>query len=326
MGYLSDYNYFMDRSFGKRSFIYKRILSVTVDILILRAVCFLLSYPLSGVSIFYGNNGSFIGFLLVLFYFTFLNSRIFGGGTIGKLIYQLRVVDKKGDQLSLFRSFCRYIFPIFIFFMSSMHPFRFFNDQFISYTILSILIVFTFGELVWLLYFPSHTTLFHDYITSSMIIPVNGSINQDPHSTGFTSKQFKIWIIVSILALSVFFAWILRGDIFDKEIFKLNREFHSTANVQACNFVRRPLRNTSDKNFAIDINIYYKDELPLVENLVKQPIVSTSIRYLMDSLKSINSFTIIQVNATKRFDMGIYKKSNAVSVSYPIECWHKLVH
>lgn len=55
-----------------------------------------------------GGWGRFVGFVIALFYFGILNSRIFGGQTVGKKLVNIRVVDGDNQSIDLVRSFARY--------------------------------------------------------------------------------------------------------------------------------------------------------------------------------------------------------------------------
>lgn len=55
-----------------------------------------------------GGWGRLVGFIIALIYFGFLNSRLFGGQTIGKKLLNIRVVASDNQPIGLLRSFGRF--------------------------------------------------------------------------------------------------------------------------------------------------------------------------------------------------------------------------
>ncbi len=125
--------------------------------------------------------GVYLGFGLALLYFGIMNSHIRKGQTIGKMILDIEVVDRKGHNLSLGKSFLRAV-------------------------ILSSLICFqNFGALTWLvfvyLYIFNRVTRqsLHDIIAGTFV--VKKGANQ-PHP----ERTWKVHYIVAII-LFVFSFW-----------------------------------------------------------------------------------------------------------------------
>ena len=87
---------------------WRRIGAFAIDTIILGFVGIGLGLFLEEQFVHLGGWGRFVGLFIALFYFGVLNSRIFGGQTIGKKLVNIRVVDGGNQSIDLPRSFARY--------------------------------------------------------------------------------------------------------------------------------------------------------------------------------------------------------------------------
>ena len=84
-----------------------RLLALAVDLGLLFVVGSLLGVLFADRLAQLGVWGRLVGFALVVFYFGLLNSRMGQGQTLGKRLLRVRVVDAKGELISLGRSLLR---------------------------------------------------------------------------------------------------------------------------------------------------------------------------------------------------------------------------
>ena len=68
-----------------------------------------------------GGWGRIIGFLIALIYFGILNSKLFGGQTLGKRALELKVVNSDNQTIDIPRSFARFSILGILFFLNGAH-------------------------------------------------------------------------------------------------------------------------------------------------------------------------------------------------------------
>ena len=97
-----------ERAAATISGFWRRLLAFILDGIILAAAGLVLGAFLFDLLAQLGGWGRLLGFGVALLYFGILNSSVGKGRTIGKRIAKVKVVDSKGNYISLFRSFLRY--------------------------------------------------------------------------------------------------------------------------------------------------------------------------------------------------------------------------
>ncbi|MFO1057582.1 MAG: RDD family protein [Dongiaceae bacterium] len=83
---------------------WRRLAAFLVDVLIVSAALLILGFVLYGWTSSLGQAGRAIGLAAALLYFGLLDSRVAGGGSPGKRLLGLRVVDRSGAPLSPIRA------------------------------------------------------------------------------------------------------------------------------------------------------------------------------------------------------------------------------
>src|SRR5215469_14626762 len=94
-----------DREIGS---LWRRIVAFVIDSIIVGIAGTLVALPFFDTFSRLGGWGRLVGFCLALPYFVLLNSRIGNGQTLGKRVMHLQVVDRRGEPISVPRSFVRY--------------------------------------------------------------------------------------------------------------------------------------------------------------------------------------------------------------------------
>lgn len=149
---------------------WQRFLGVFVDSLVLGAFGCLLGFFFFEAFVQIGAWGRLIGFCIALIYFGFMNSRVFGGQTIGKRVARTKVVRGEGTRLTLSRSTIRYLVLGAPFFLNGA---RIPQQVIIAWygTLFSIL-VFGFGaSIIYLIVFNRRTRQsLHDLIVGSFVV------------------------------------------------------------------------------------------------------------------------------------------------------------
>src|ERR1700694_930957 len=131
---------------------WRRVLGVFVDILILGAVGVFLGAFFSEVFVQMGPWGRAVGFSIALLYFGLMNSRIFGGQTLGKRAAKTKVVNGNGEPLSLSNSFLRYLILGVPFFLNQAHISPALLFSWVG-TLFSVLVFGFGGSIIYLIIF-----------------------------------------------------------------------------------------------------------------------------------------------------------------------------
>lgn len=87
---------------------WRRIGAFAIDTIILGIAGIVLGLFLEKQFVQLGGWGRIVGFVIALFYFGILNSKLFGGQTVGKMLVNIRVVNGDNQTIDLPRSFARY--------------------------------------------------------------------------------------------------------------------------------------------------------------------------------------------------------------------------
>lgn len=96
---------------------WRRLFALFIDLLMLGALGMIIGALFFDPLARMGDAAKLVGFVIALAYFGLCNSRLFGGQTLAKRWLGLRVVDGRGDLLSVPRSMLRYVVlgvPFFI--------------------------------------------------------------------------------------------------------------------------------------------------------------------------------------------------------------------
>ncbi len=149
---------------------WRRIGAFAIDLVILGAFGIALGLFLEEQFVQLGAWGRFLGFLIALVYFGFLNSRVFGGQTIGKKLVNIRVVDNDNQSIDLLRSFARYGILGVPFFLNGAH---FTNEAMTSLWIYPISLLI-FGGLISVAYLYLFNRItrqsLHDLIVGTFVV------------------------------------------------------------------------------------------------------------------------------------------------------------
>jgi uncharacterized RDD family membrane protein YckC len=106
-----------DRGIGS---LWRRIVAFVIDSIIVGIAGTLIALPFFDTFSRLGAWGRLVGFCLALPYFVLLNSRIADGQTLGNRVMHLQVVDRRGEPISVPKSFVRYFVLSVPFFLNKL--------------------------------------------------------------------------------------------------------------------------------------------------------------------------------------------------------------
>jgi uncharacterized RDD family membrane protein YckC len=193
---------------------WRRIGALFIDTLILGLVGFLLGLVLESAFVQIGGWGRLIGFVIALFYFGVMNSKLSEGQTIGKRVLGLRVVDSENQTVSLGRAVIRYIILATPF---ALNGAQFSNEVLLSFWMypLSLIIFGGLFSIIYLYIFNRVTRQsLHDLSVGTFVV----NANIDKQDVG------KVWrmhlIIVGVFFVVAAVAPAFTGKLARSETFK----------------------------------------------------------------------------------------------------------
>lgn len=193
---------------------WRRIGAFAIDMIILGIIGIGLGLILEKQFVQLGGWGRFVGFFIALFYFGVLNSRAFGGQTVGKKLVSIRVVDGDDESIDLFRSFARYSVLGVPFFLNGA---QFTNDAMASFWIYPISLVIFGGLLsVAYLYIFNRVTRqsLHDLAAGTYVV------NAQSEKTNIGAFWRPHLIVVAALLLAGAFLPVFTSKLAQNEPFK----------------------------------------------------------------------------------------------------------
>ena len=208
-----------------------RLLSDIIDAIILGVFGFLLVLPLKSFFYSLGESGLFIGLAITFLYTGILQSYIGKGQSIAKMLLKIQVVSIDGSFLSLSKSFFRYSIIALIFYnswiwLSITSIFPFLNNV-IFQSIFTLIIVFLFFGVTFLLAFHPLKRGIHDILAGSMVIRKNSYNIEQIEALNIKAKvkrAFIIWGIACISLITISITLFIKYDDTSKPLlFELTR-------------------------------------------------------------------------------------------------------
>ena len=186
---------------------FRRSFAFLVDGLMAVAINLIVAFILFRAEIYYEYGGSLLFLLTTIVYFTFLESRLAKGKTLGKLLMSIRVVDNTGSGLSFTSSLIRASF----FFLTFGVLFASADIHFYLLKIVSIpepviawtcFIIFSFLFIGNLIFIPLHTQKrgLHDLIAGSILVY--------RHSNKATLRTFTEASVLGAVVGSIIFGFV----------------------------------------------------------------------------------------------------------------------
>ncbi|MAM86187.1 RDD family protein [Allohahella sp. A8] len=193
---------------------WRRTGALIIDTLVLGAFGFILGLYFEGYFVQIGGWGRLVGFSIALVYFGILNSSISGGQTVGKKIFDIKVVNVKNNSISLSRSVVRYLILATPFALNGARL----PDEITFSLVFYIISMIVFGGALSILYLYifNRTTRqsLHDLFVGTYVVHANVE-KQEPG---------KVWnvhlIVVGLLLLAAAVTPALTSQLVESEPFK----------------------------------------------------------------------------------------------------------
>ncbi|MDD3625863.1 MAG: RDD family protein [bacterium] len=186
-----------------------RIVALTIDYVIFKII----GFAVLGIFLIFarsfivelGEKGMIFGFVVSLCYLGIMNSKIFGGQTVGKKITKIKVVDKNGENIGVLRSTFRALFLLIPFFMHKAYDNVPIKDRFsllLMGLILSAAVIFFIGLAYFYIFNKYTRQSIHDLVLGTFV--VKKDVNEINIEKRIPGKHFVIFSIIAVFVLIIF--------------------------------------------------------------------------------------------------------------------------
>ncbi len=302
---------------------WRRVLGIFVDGLILGAFGWVLGFFLFDIFMAMGPWGRLVGFLIALFYFGLMNSRLCRGQTFGKRVAKTKVVNQKGEPLELSKSLLRYLVLGVPFFLNRA---RIPQEILFSWvgTLVSVLI-FGFGaSIIYLILFNRRTRQsLHDLIAGSYVVKI------DTPQVPLTATMWKgHYIVVALLLISsaalpnVLSAKFANSEFF-KPLLSLQREIQKEPEVSSVSInegqnVFSSPRTGTQKTTSLVINVILRKRVPDEDRMVYKV-----AQIVFHSFPRALQKDMVSVAVVWGYDIGISSFWRSHGYRYSPQEWEK---
>jgi uncharacterized RDD family membrane protein YckC len=282
---------------------WRRIGALLVDSVILGSVGFGLGLALEKQFVELGGWGRFVGFFIALVYFGVLNSRVFGGQTFGKKLFDIRVVNSDNQTIDIFRSFARYsILGIPL----SLNGAHFTNEAIVSIWIYPLSFVI-FGGLVSVayLYIFNRTTRqsLHDLIVGTFV--VNTNVEKQDVGTVWRPHLVVVGALFVIAAIGPIFTSHLAQSQPFRELLSAQAELIKNPSVSYAT-VSYGKSSFSSSNEGAKTTTYISAQAFLKKDTVADVELARQLAEIIASNYSESlQKDVVQINLTYGYDIGI---------------------
>lgn len=253
-----------------------------------------------------GPYGRFVGLLFILLYFGLMNSKFGNGQTLGKRIFSIAVRDRENRVMTLSRSLIRTTITALPFLLNGW-ALPIFQNLALS-LLLSVIIFGIGGAIIYTMIFNQGTRQgLHDLLCSTYVVNLNG----DPIAALPLSNKIHKIISGAIVATSVFIAGIMGvvTSSFSTTESSFAYLYRSYQTLQADQrfFSASVFDNTSYAGQAsstrtLRVNVWYKG-VPSTEEF--EQITNDVAKVVLDEIKNIDDFDVIEISITSAYDLGI---------------------
>ena len=282
---------------------WRRVGAFVIDLVILGAFGIALGLFLEEQFVQLGAWGRLIGFFVALIYFGFLNSRMFGGQTIGKKLCNIRVAGKDNQSIDLLRSFARYSILGVPFFLNGAH---FTSEAMTSFWIYPISLL-VFGGLISVayLYIFNRTTRqsLHDLIVGTYVV------NATAEKQDIGAFWRPHWAIVALVLIASALLPVLTSNWSQNALFKDLLSARTALSAHpAARYVGVSSGTTSrtQSSDGMATTSYLSAQVVLKSNSVSDAELAKQLATILaNSHTNAGDMDVIQVVLTYGYDIGI---------------------
>lgn len=298
-----------------------RIWALLIDSIILGIFGFILGSIFNNFFISLGENAKLIGWVITLFYFSVLSSKIYKEQTFGKKIMNIQVVDIKGNFIDLKKSFLRALILTTPFFINGLKIKGL--PTFSSISIIQGLIIFTIGLGIIIFYIFNKATRqsLHDLAVKTYVVQ---DYKDDKITVMPKIEKLPLYIMAGVFVVTLGIS--LYSNNSNSDISKLipvyeeiNKQDHiSNSNIYVTYL---PKGNDGENRNAYTANISV-DRKPQ-DHSINNPELQQAAKTFINSNAYESDNDILNMTVISGFDIGIASKSQYFSFYKPISEWKK---
>jgi uncharacterized RDD family membrane protein YckC len=297
-----------------------RIGAIFIDTIILGLIGFILSLFFENNFRLLGEYGVFVGFFISLIYFTFFNSYLLNGQTIGKRIAGIMVIDYNDQLLSIKDSFIRSLILTFPYFCYGVTiPGIDENSQIQLITILLPLILST-GLLYYYIFNVRTRQSIHDIFVKSYVVEEYEEFEKVDRETVKPIINYVYYgFMCLLLSLFVFQGVINYSQSSSNELKRLQTKVNlidtNETTYHKPNILLSINNYQSQKIMYCNIIVYNSEDYKTPKDLIENKYVNKGVTTILKSYSDINNIGNITINLNSGYNIGIFKKQINVYIT-----------
>lgn len=282
---------------------WRRIGALLVDLIILGIVGLGLGQIFERQFVELGGWGRIIGFLIALIYFGILNSKLFGGQTLGKRALELKVVNSDNQTIDVSRSFARFGILGIPFFLNGAHI----TNEAITSFWLYLLSFVVFGGLLSIAYlyiFNRETRQsLHDLIIGTYV--VNANVEKQETDSVWRPHLIVVGaLFISAATVPAFTSSFSQSEPL-RDLLSAQAELMKIPSVNYATVSYRHVRRVSAKE-STETRTYASVRAVLNQNLVADAELARHMAEILTSnYPGALQKDVIYINLTYGYDIGI---------------------
>ncbi|WP_456458988.1 RDD family protein [Reichenbachiella sp.] len=312
----------MNKKFNIANF-WSRIWALFIDSIVLGIIGLVLGLMMEDSFVSMGTNGILVGFTLSLLYFTFANSKIGDGSTLGKKVMKIQVVDKNENWISIQTSFLRSLILISPYFLVN---YAFTQFQIVESIKIVILLSMLIGIIVLYIFNKATRQSLHDLVLHTFVVKENELENSIEFQTNKKTGVYVTGVLIILLVSFTLYNATTSNPTQEQfisattTINDIEGVIKSGASRNTTTFYGKQESTTVSYNLVIWVS-----KLPKSETLQNSRIVKQAIKVLINSELEIGEFDVISVKLVKGFNIGIARKNRSSYVSKTPEEWRSII-
>lgn len=310
---------------------WRRVAAFIIDMTIIGIPLLIFGFAFSRLTFRMGPWGRFLGFGLMLVYWTLMSTTAQHGQTIGKKVLKTAVVDRNGRYLPASKAFLRSFILVLIFLLNGL------SIPFPQWPIITIaLSIIVFGGSLAMMYglIFNRTTRqgIHDLFARTYVIKTPPAVDIEAPVLPKIHRNMMVGLVALVTLLSVIAAFIPTnfdfGPIKSEEFKELSQ---LQADLQDDAFFSVNVTKTAhyewgspDAVTILEIQAWSKDHCQ--ENrTVCQNHQEQIAKTALETKEDIDSYTAMRITIYNRFDLGFATGHINTVVAAPIDEWRQAV-
>lgn len=308
---------------------WRRLIAFCIDAIIVGIIGYLLGFILFEFFVKIGWWARIYGFAIALAYFGIMNSSVGGGQSVGKRLLYIKVVDKNGNSLSVFRSFVRYSILGVPFFLNRAPI-----PEHLLYNWLGVVIViliFGLGLSIIYLFLFNHVSRqsLHDIMTGSYV--VNENLTAENASQDIPRG---LWVghtvLVALFFLCAGILPVITGSFaktgFFNELRTVKQAIEGQPEVRYAG-IEVGTRISAGANQDAEETTYVFSNMLITEEPENYQNFLTRVAWIvLSTYPDAHTKDLIAVTASYGYDIGIASQWQTYSASYPPGKWRELIN